>query len=355
MEITATPTIRVLIVDNSPAARERLRLLFDNVSDIEVVGEAGTAERAMRLLDQCSPNAILVDCNLPSPGSFEVVKEMMGLYCVPIIMLSKYEKSVEASLEAKALDSGAVALITWPSAEVRAGRGSQEELIRAVRAMSEVRVVRRRGSLSKRDALSRRTTSDLSLDSQKNRIDIIAIGASTGGPPALQTVLCGLPRPLVVVQHLSPGFQNSLVAWLGEASGLPVKPAEHGAPLRPGVVYVAPDNRHMSVEETGRLLLTDDPPENGSRPSVSVLFRSVAQIFGPHAIGVILTGMGRDGAKELRLMRDKGAITIAQDAESSIVHGMPGEAIRIKGARYIIPPDRMPSVIEHHLSSCASQ
>jgi two-component system chemotaxis response regulator CheB len=119
--------------------------------------------------------------------------------------------------------------------------------------------------------------------------------------------------------------------------------------LNPGIVYLAPDDMHMTFDASGRIVLNDDPPENGSRPSVSVLFRSVAQRYGPHAIGILLTGMGRDGAKELKLMRDKGAVTIAQDEETSVVHGMPGEAIKLKGARYILPPERVSSVVEHHV------
>jgi two-component system chemotaxis response regulator CheB len=115
------------------------------------------------------------------------------------------------------------------------------------------------------------------------------------------------------------------------------------------VVYLAPDNKHMEVNGSGCLVLNGDPPENGSRPSVSVLFRSVARHYGPKAIGILLTGMGRDGAKELRLMRDRGAITIAQDEETSAVHGMPGEAIKLKGARYVLAPDRIVSVVQHHL------
>ena len=109
----------------------------------------------------------------------------------------------------------------------------------------------------------------------------------------------------------------------------------------------------MAVDASGRVVLNDDPPENGSRPSVSVLFRSVAQRYGPHAIGILLTGMGRDGAKELRLMRDRGAVTIAQDEETSVVHGMPGEAIKLKGARYVLAPDRIASVVEHHVLGSA--
>jgi two-component system chemotaxis response regulator CheB len=155
--------------------------------------------------------------------------------------------------------------------------------------------------------------------------------------------------PIVIVQHLSRGFQSSLISWLSDATRLRIVVAQQGMPLEAGVVYLAPDDRHMAVDASGRAVMNNDPPENGSRPSVSVLFRSVAQRYGPHAIGLLLTGMGRDGAKELKLMRDRGAVTIAQDEETSVVHGMPGEAIKLKGARYVLPPERMASVVEHHV------
>jgi len=134
---------------------------------------------------------------------------------------------------------------------------------------------------------------------------------------------------------------------------VPACVGRHGTPLSPGVVYLAPDNRHMLVSASGSLVLSEGPPRNGSRPSVSVLFESVAEHYGPHAIGILLTGMGRDGAKELRLLRDRGGLTIAQDEETSAVYGMPGEATKLKAARYVLPPDRIIQLVGHHLPKTA--
>ncbi len=378
MTETATRAIRLLIVDRSPAARERLRQVFDKAADISVVEEASSAEKALRVFEEASPTIVLVDCDLPKPGSFAAVKEMMRLYPVPVVMLSKQPKEAMPDLETQALATGAVALAVWTPGE--RGR-SDDDLIRTVRAMSEVKVVRRRESHLRTGApavepvsvpLSPVTTSRVEaaarngaatvrrsesgttrLDPPTARIEIVAIGASTGGPPVLQSILGSLhqpfPVPIVLVQHLSRGFQKSLVAWLQDSTGMRICIGEHSMQLAPGIVYLAPDDRHMTIDASGRLLLNDDPPENASRPSVSVLFRSVAQRYGAKSIGILLTGMGRDGAKELRQMRDRGAVTIAQDEETSVVHGMPGEAIKLKGARYILPPERIPSVVEHHL------
>ncbi|MBN1631050.1 MAG: response regulator [Thermoleophilia bacterium] len=387
-------TVRLLIVDNSPTARERLQRLLDPVPDIDVVGEAGSVEKALRLFEDIIPTAVLMDCEMPKPGSFAALNEMMSLYPVPIIMMTKQTPEAGSPLESQALETGAVALVTWTPGSP--GKTGDANLLRTVRAMSEVKVVRRRGQLSRATvsaieatggsahvrstspaaaraatptaaatavaagpATSRAGASRSAASVQPllatpvHRVEIVAIGASTGGPPVLQTILSGLSRPLpvpiVIVQHLSRGFQSSLISWLSDATRMRIVVAQHGMPLDAGIVYLAPDDRHMVVDAAGRAMMNSDPPENGSRPSVSVLFRSVSQRYGPHAVGILLTGMGRDGAKELKLMRDKGAATIAQDEETSVVHGMPGEAIKLKGARYILPPERMASVVEHHV------
>ncbi len=355
MAASPARVIRLLIVDHSPTARERIRRLFDAVPDIDVVGEAGTIEKALGLLEQSSPNAVLVDCDLPAPGSFTAVWEMMSLHPVPVIMMTRQVEPPDSTLESRTLRVGAVALFVWGSEEQGTNRARDNDLIRTVRAMSEIKVVKRvdRRSIPRSPA-PRAAATNVSL-TPNSRIEIVAIGASTGGPPVLQTILRGLPKPLPVpillVQHLSNGFQSGLVTWLTESTGFRVAVGKHGMPLDPDTVYLGPGNRHMTVDASGRLVLNDGPPENGSRPSISVLFRSVAECYGPSAIGILLTGMGMDGAKELRLMRDRGAVTIAQNEATSLVYGMPGEAVKLKGAGYVLPPERIAAVVDSHLPS----
>jgi two-component system chemotaxis response regulator CheB len=353
----AHDAVRLLVVHRSPVARERLRNLFDSASGIEVVGEAGSGEKALHVLEETSPSAVLIDCNLSGMDSFAVVQEMMSLYRVPIVMMTEEEKIAGSPLEARALTTGAVALVHWQHQNSGDSRDSTDRLIRVVRAMSEVKVVRRRDSGRRQDTGVPGANAAPMRISTSGGIEVVAIGASTGGPPVIQTILRrfsrSVPVPILLVQHISRGFQDSFLRWLADSTGMPVVLGQHGMPPAPGVVHLGPDDRHMTVDRSGRLVLNDDPPENGSRPSVSVLFRSVAQCYGAAAIGVLLTGMGRDGALELRLMRDKGAITIAQDEGTSVVHGMPGEAIKLKGARYVLAPDRIASVIEHHLGGPA--
>jgi two-component system chemotaxis response regulator CheB len=176
-------------------------------------------------------------------------------------------------------------------------------------------------------------------------VKLIGIGASTGGPPVLQTILSSLPRefpvPLLIVQHIAHGFLPGMVEWLNQSTALSVHVATHGTIPLPGHVYVAPDDFHLAADVHGYLTLTHAAPEGGLRPAVSYLFRSLAQTCGMNAIGVLLTGMGRDGAAELKQMRDCGAYTIAQDRDSSVVHGMPGQAIELGGATQVLPADRI--------------
>jgi len=172
---------------------------------------------------------------------------------------------------------------------------------------------------------------------------MIAIGASTGGPPVLQTILAGLPKdlsvPVTIVQHITHGFTAGFASWLAETTGFPVRIPDHGEFCMPGTVYVAPDDVHLAVDAGGRILLSDDPPDNLLRPSIMRLFRSTAQAFREKAVGVLLTGMGRDGAEGLKMMRDAGAVTIAQDEDSSVVFGMNGEAVKLGAAQHILPPE----------------
>jgi two-component system chemotaxis response regulator CheB len=182
---------------------------------------------------------------------------------------------------------------------------------------------------------------------------LVGIGASTGGPPVLQTLLSSLtrefPAPLLIVQHIARGFLPGMVEWLNQTTGLHVHVAAHGAQATAGHAYIAPDDFHMGVSAAGRLLLSHEPPEGGLRPSVGHLFRSLAQNIGDRAVGVLLTGMGTDGAGELKLLRDRGALTIAQDRETSVVHGMPGAAIQLGAAEHVLAPDRIAALLTREL------
>jgi two-component system chemotaxis response regulator CheB len=173
-------------------------------------------------------------------------------------------------------------------------------------------------------------------------IQLVAIGASTGGPMVLQTILSNLPNdfpaPILIVQHIARGFVAGFRDWLATSSSLPVSVAVNGEKIKPGKVYIAPDEHQMGITKGPKINLCKLPAENGLCPSVSFLFRSVSEVMGSKAIGILLTGMGKDGASELKMMKNNGAITIAQDEASSVVYGMPGEAVKIGAATKVLPP-----------------
>jgi len=214
------------------------------------------------------------------------------------------------------------------------------ELRLTVKLMSEVKVVKRwarTGSTPIAVAASPVAEVRPSLE----KVTCIGIGASTGGPPVLRTILAGLPKdfpvPILIVQHIAHGFLPGLVDWLIQTTGLRIHIAAPGIIPLAGHVYFAPDDLNLSLSVSGQIVLTGVESEKYLLSTVSFLFRSLAKVCGSRAVGVLLTGMGKDGAVELKLMRDKGAITIAQDRESSVVHGMPGEAIALGGATHVLP------------------
>jgi two-component system chemotaxis response regulator CheB len=191
------------------------------------------------------------------------------------------------------------------------------------------------------------------------KIRLIAIGASTGGPQVLAEILGKLPEtlgvPILVVQHITPGFTAGLAEWLNQVSRLTVKLAQAGDPVRRGTVYLAPDRSQMGITREGRIHLTEEVVEGGLCPSASYLFQSVAEIYGRSAIGVLLTGMGRDGAEGLRRLREAGGLTVAQDEETSIIFGMPGEAIRVGAAEYVLSPEQIAELIRSMVTSGSYQ
>ncbi len=343
----ATKLIKVLVVEDSPVVREFLVYLLGRDPDIRVVGTANNGEEALEAVKRYRPDVITMDIHMPKMDGLEATRRIMETEPVPIVIVSGSVDSHENTKTFRAMEAGALAVLRRP-----AGIGHPDyennarELIQTVKLMSEVKVVRRWQKTRREPALPSATKP---LVEKVAKVKVIALGASTGGPPVLQTILAKLPRdfplPILIVQHMASGFTASFVEWLAQSSGLPVHVATHGEPMLPGHVYVAPDECQMKVVHGGKIVLTQDVPENGLRPSVSYLFRSLATVYGSDVVAGLLTGMGRDGAEELKRLRDKGAITIAQDNESSVVHGMPGEAIKLDAATYILAPDKISAVL----------
>jgi two-component system chemotaxis response regulator CheB len=331
--------IKVLVVDDSLVSRNLLTHILGSEPGIEVIGQACDGAEAQVLLAKEKPDVMTMDIHMPGLDGFETTRQIMETQPVPIVIVSASYAAEDVAATFRAMQAGAVAAVEKPC-----GPGSAQhavharKLIDTVKAMSEVRVIRRWS----RARLEGRSAEPVRPPRPGAEIRLVAVAASTGGPPVLQVLLSGLPKPcpvpVVIVQHISAGFIGGLADWLTSTTGMPVRIACAGEIAPAGVALLAPDGIQMGVGANGRIICEPEPPEHGLRPAASFLFRSVAKTLGPRAAGVLLTGMGRDGAEELKLMRDAGAVTFAQDKASSVVHGMPGEAIRLGSATHVETP-----------------
>lgn len=339
--------IRVLVVEDSPTMRELLLHILCSDPAIEIAGIAETGEEALEATQRVQPDVITMDVHMPKMNGFDATRRIMETQPTPIVIVSGTTDVSDRTKAFRAIEAGALALLQKP---LGIGHPDYErhaaEVVRNVKLMAEVKVVRRWPRYRSTEPVAETLpSSELQLSAAKANLRVIAIGASTGGPPVLQTILSGLPRdfpaPILIVQHIAAGFTQGFVEWLAQSSALPIQIAGNGEPVVPGHVYVAPDGFHMAIGWDERLSLSTSNPENGLRPSVSFLFRSVAQAYRQHAIGVLLTGMGKDGALELKMMKDEGAITMVQDRDTAVVNGMPGEAIKLGGATYVFSPEKI--------------
>ena len=341
--------INVLIVEDSSVVREFLIHVLSADPGIRVVATAHDGEEALEAVRRHRPDVITMDIHMPKMDGLEATRRIMETDPTPIVIVSGSTDPNETAMMFRAMEAGALAVLMRPNGIGHPHyEATAKELVQTVKLMSEVKVVRRWPRARQHDAPVPRPV-QTGLARAPARVRIVAIGASTGGPPALQTILAALPKdfpvPLLIVQHITAGFVRGFVEWLAQSATLPVHVATHGELVLPGHVYIAPDECQMKVERGGKIALTKDAPENGLRPSVSYLFRSVAQVYGCDAVAGLLTGMGRDGAEELRVLKEKGAVTFAQDKDSSVVHGMPGEAIRLDAAMLVLPPEKIAAVL----------
>ncbi len=331
--------IRVLIVEDSPVIREFLLNAFSGDPHLEVAGAVSDGDEVLAAVRELRPDVVTMDIHMARMDGLEATRRVMQENPVPIVVVSgMIEDQVATTFNA--LEAGALAVVPRPAGlGDPAHQASVAELVRTLKLMSEVKLVRRRRA---RDSSSQAGAARQGFDAAPCGVNIVAIGASTGGPLAIQALLAGLPKdftlPVLVVQHIAEGFLNGFVQWLTKATGFPVHLATDGEVVLPGHAYVAPDRHHMGVDRRARIVLSDAPPENGLRPSVDYLLRSARQVYGKGTAGVLLSGMGKDGAAELLALKKSGAPTFAQDRESSAVHGMPGEAIRLDAARYVLAP-----------------
>ncbi len=332
------PPIRVLIVDDSALIRRMLSDVLASDSEIEVVGTAANGALALAEVLKDKPDVITLDVEMPEMGGLEALVAIHRLDPrLPVIMFSAFtERGAATTLEA--LARGASDYVCKPAQAgslEHAMTCMREELIPKIKALSAVcRVV----------LPAAPAPAPLVLARPLPRVDVLAIGASTGGPPALTELLTQLPAnfpvPIVIVQHMPPLFTRLLAERLDLQSPMVVREAKQGSRIEAGQVCIAPGDRHMAVVRRGSdvvLTLSNGPPENSCRPAVDVLFRSVAQACGPASLALVLTGMGSDGTRGARLIREAGGQVVAQDKASSVVWGMPGSVVAANLADCVCP------------------
>lgn len=337
--------IRVLIADDSAVSRDLLSYILESDPGIKVVGTAVNGKEAVDLVKELQPDIITMDIEMPVMDGVEATRRIMASNPLPIIIVSSFWNTADVNLSFRALEIGAIAIADKPK-----GPGAPEfeaeskKLIKTVKLMSEIRVVKRIYK-HKQESIKSVTGAAGKAMPPERSIKIAGIGASTGGPQVLEKILRGIRKdlsiPLLVVQHITPGFTQGFITWMNQSSGIPVKLAEHNEKLKGGVCYVAPDHKHMLLESGWRVYLSDGPPLNSHRPSVSALFGSLLKEAGAGAMAVLLSGMGKDGAQEMKKLRDAGATTVIQNQESCIIFGMPGEAKKLGGAEFELTPDRI--------------
>ncbi|MBI1389519.1 MAG: chemotaxis-specific protein-glutamate methyltransferase CheB [bacterium] len=338
--------VKVLVVDDSALIRKMLSDLLNQHPEIEVVGAAPDGAFVARKIEQLQPDVVTPDVEMPNKSGLDVLPEIVQKYNLPVIMVSAHtDQGAQATL--KALELGAVDFVTKP----QAGGFSVQEIVDAL-AQKIVAVGRSKPRrFVPRPAAPRTTPKPTAprpmMIPASGQIDLIAVGASTGGPEAIREFLVNLPATLpgiVIVQHMPAGFTKAFSDRLNTLCDIYVKEAEEGDPVSPGTALIAPGSLHMEVVRSGagyRVRLLDTPPVNRHRPSVDVLFDSVASRVGRRAIGVIMTGMGGDGSRGMLAMHETGALTIAQDQASCVVFGMPKEAIKLGGASHVMPLDQI--------------
>ncbi|MDA8164505.1 MAG: chemotaxis-specific protein-glutamate methyltransferase CheB [Desulfobacteraceae bacterium] len=333
--------IRVLVVDDSPGALRYLSGLLASDPELAVVGTARDGEEAVAAVAARKPDVVIMDILMPKMDGLQATRRIMETRPVPIVIVSSNWTAKEVDTTFRALEAGALDLVEKPPGP---GHPDHERTARAllqtVKLMAAVKVVTR---WPDRKKAAPAVAAKVALP-RPGRMEVVAVGASTGGPLVLQTILSRLPAsyplPLLVVQHMAAGFTQGLIEWLAETSGPRLLFARPGERPRAGHVYFAPDGFFLGVDRGGAISLTP-AGDIGQHRSISHLFRTVAEAYGPRAAGVLLTGMGRDGAPELKMLKERGATTIIQDEASSAVFGMPGAALELGAAGYVLPPERI--------------
>ena len=340
--------IRAIIVEDSIVKRELLLHILNSDPDIDVVATASDGETAIRYIKSKKPDIVTMDVNMPGINGFETARRILKECPIPIVIIStirtaKNKKEVSRAM----MESGALYFLDTPPGPWHPDFDlTSKRIVRIIKSMSHLKVVTRRYTTTNSKNSKKTDPKPIRITDYNSDISIVAIGVSTGGPPLLKDILGKLPvdykLPIVIVQHISVGFDQLLANNLNKTCDIAIKLAEDGEIIRPKTVYIAPGNSNLIININNKISLIKNPTKfNNIIPSADALFNSVSNVFKSSAVGILLTGMGRDGAKELKGMKEKGAVTIIQDEASSAVFGMPGEAKALHSEKYTMTPDEI--------------
>jgi two-component system, chemotaxis family, protein-glutamate methylesterase/glutaminase len=356
MNLNAAPKIKVLVVDDSALVRALLSEIINQTNDMEVIATARDPLIAREKIRALNPDVITLDIEMPNMDGLAFLEKLMRLHPLPVLMVSTLTEAGSAAT-LRALELGAVDFIHKPKVDVKNKLETYADLItEKIRIAAQAKVYPLHGaSLSKPLAKPVKIWPTYAEKRVGEKEQMLVIGASTGGTEAIKEILMEMPTdspPILVVQHMPKGFTKSYAARLDSLCEISVHEAEHGERILPGRAYLAPGGFHLSILRTGSYYacqVTQEAPVNHHRPSVDVLFHSVAKHAKNNAIGMILTGMGKDGAAGLKVLHDLGCKTYAQDEKSCVVFGMPKEAIERGAVDEVAPISEMAERILHHL------
>lgn len=341
--------IKLLITEDSLSITEVLKTIFKSDSEIEVVGCARNGRESIQLTERLRPDVILMDITMPIMDGLEATRVIMSKMPTPILILSSLIKDDDPrNVGFEALRAGALDIMEKPALRLSCSDTNYEiELIRKIKTVSKVKPIH----LIYRHEKGCPTKQKVHV-TEDNRI--IAIGASTGGPPAICSILKhfvpGFPLPILIVQHIFSGFSQGMVNWLSKNCSIRVKLAESGEKATRGVAYFPPDDFHLAIDDSHRIILSKERPVDGHKPSVDFMMRHVARAFREKGIGILLTGMGKDGTEGLRAIKRQGGKTIVQDKETSVIFGMPKSAIDAGVVDVVCSLEKIPLEIINLLS-----
>lgn len=346
--------IKVLVIDDSALIRQLMTALINAEPDMEVVGTAADPYAARELIKTLEPDVLTLDVEMPRMDGLDFLEKLMRLRPMPVVMVSTLtERGSDVTM--RALELGAIDFVAKPKLEIARGMNESAQAITdRIRTAARARV--------RRAAVTQPAAAPVALGNRRLSTEkLIIIGASTGGTEALREFLTQLPPDapgVLITQHMPAGFTAAFARRLDSLCRITVKEAVHHERVLPGHAYIAPGSHHLLVQRSGANYITalaDTPPVNRHKPSVEVLFRSAAQAAGPNAVGIMMTGMGKDGAQAMLEMKEAGAYNIAQDEASCVVYGMPGEAVRLGAVHAVVPLPEIAGRVFTHLGASSRQ